>query len=150
MGELRWSLSSLLQWRRKKWRQVHSSSFYFFNTSPFLQEHSKRSTSQFPTKEGFTNWVFFRNWAVKNPEGTMLDSSRLVNKQVGGTPWTGPTPVLAVNWTFTMGAAPANLAIPVPVLFWRLLPVPHLFPCSSIDWTTVFWIAPSHLIDTTI
>ena len=28
-----------------------------------------------------------------------------------------------------------KLAIPVPPLFWRLLPVPHLFPCSSIDWT---------------
>ena len=38
------------------------------------------------------------------------------------------------------GAAPANLAIPVPQLFRRLLPVPHQFPCSSIDWTTVFCI----------
>ena len=36
--------------------------------------------------------------------------------------------------------APANLAIPVPRLLWRHGPVPHLFPFSSIDWTTVFCI----------
>ena len=47
------------------------------------------------------------------------------------------------NWlNCHRGAAPANLAIPVPELFWQLLPVPPLFPCSSIDWTTVFCIAP--------
>ena len=38
------------------------------------------------------------------------------------------------------GAAPANLAIPVLRLFYRHGPVPHLFPCSSIDWTSVFCI----------
>ena len=30
---------------------------------------------------GFINYVFCRNWAVRNPAGTRLDSS-LVNKQV--------------------------------------------------------------------
>ena len=37
-----------------------------------------------PTKKnkGFINYVFFRNWAVRNPAGTKLDSSSLVNKQV--------------------------------------------------------------------
>ena len=34
----------------------------------------------------------------------------------------------------------ANLAIQVPWLFWRLLLVPPLFPCSSIDRTTLFCI----------
>ena len=33
---------------------------------------------------GFINYVFCRNWAIRNPAGTRLDSS-LVNKQVG--PW---------------------------------------------------------------
>ena len=32
-------------------------------------------------KKGFINYVFCRNWAVRNPAGTRLDSS-LVNKQV--------------------------------------------------------------------
>ena len=36
-----------------------------------------------------------------------------------------------------LGAAPA---ITKTELFWRHGPVPHLFPCSSIDWTTVFYI----------
>ena len=31
--------------------------------------------------KGFINYVFCRNWAVRNPAGTTLDSS-LVNKQV--------------------------------------------------------------------
>ena len=30
------------------------------------------------------------------------------------------TPLMAVKWTVIWGAAPANLAIPVPELFWRL------------------------------
>ena len=36
----------------------------------------------FPQKKGFINYVFCRNWAVRNPAGTRLDSSSLVNKQV--------------------------------------------------------------------
>ena len=35
-----------------------------------------------PSKEGFINYVFCRNWAVGNPAGTRLDSSSLVDKQV--------------------------------------------------------------------
>ena len=57
-----------------------------------------------------------------------------------GHPFTGATPVLSVNLTVFRGVASANLAIPVPLLFWRLLPVPHLFPCSSNYWSTVFCI----------
>ena len=38
--------------------------------------------SQKQKKKGFINYVFCRNWAVRNPAGTRLDSSRLVNKQV--------------------------------------------------------------------
>ena len=40
-------------------------------------------TYQGQLKKGFINYVFCRNWAVRNPAGTRLDSS-LVNKQVGG------------------------------------------------------------------
>ena len=53
----------------------------------------------------------------------------------------GHSLLLSVNWTIIREAAPANLAIPVPLLFWWLLPVPHLFPYRSSDWTTVFCIA---------
>ena len=58
----------------------------------------------------------------------------------GETPLTGAFPVLLVNWTVIWGVALANLAIPVPLLLWRLLLVPHLFPCSSTDCTMVFCI----------
>ena len=37
-------------------------------------------------------------------------------------------------------AAPAKKAIQGSRLFRGLLPEPPLFPCSSIDWTTVFCI----------
>ena len=38
-------------------------------------EALKRSTTQFPNQnKGFLNNVFFRNWAVRNPAGTRLDS----------------------------------------------------------------------------
>ena len=36
----------------------------------------------FSKNKGFINYVFCRNWAVRNRTGTMLDSSSLVNKQV--------------------------------------------------------------------
>ena len=43
----------------------------------------KRSTTQIPPKNiGFINHVFCRNWAVRNPALTRLDSSSLVNEQV--------------------------------------------------------------------
>ena len=44
--------------------------------------------------------------------------------------------------TFTVirGAAPVKKAIHGPWLFKGVLPEPPLFPCSSIDWTTVFCI----------
>ena len=39
-----------------------------------------------PKNKGFINYVFCRNWAVRNPAGTRLDSSSLVNKQVVAPP----------------------------------------------------------------
>ena len=43
----------------------------------------KRSTSQFsPKNKSFINYVFCRNWAVRNSAGTRLDSFILVNKHV--------------------------------------------------------------------
>ena len=41
----------------------------------------KTSTIEFPPKKGFITYVFGRNWAVRNPVATRLDSSSLVNKQ---------------------------------------------------------------------
>ena len=59
----------------------HSSSFPILPLSS--RKAVKRSTNQFPPKtKGFINYVFCRNWAVRNPAGTRLDSSSLVNKQV--------------------------------------------------------------------
>ena len=62
----------------------HPSSFPMLHLSSGKAE--KRSTSQFPPKKikDFNNYVFCRKWAVRNPARTMLDSSSLVNKQVGG------------------------------------------------------------------
>ena len=56
-----------------------------FQYFPFLQEGSKDKHHPIsPQKnKGFINYVFCRNWAVRNPAGTRLDSSSLVNKQVG-------------------------------------------------------------------
>ena len=36
----------------------------------------------------------------------------------------------------------------ISLLFWRLLPVPHIFSCSSIGWTTILCIdtAPPNII----
>ena len=58
----------------------HSKLLYTF---PFLQEsngvkHHPISPHQ---NKGFINYVFCRNWAVRNPAGTRLESS-LVTKQV--------------------------------------------------------------------
>ena len=60
-----------------------------------------------------------------------MQLDRQLDGNGGGTGYSGAS---------IRGAAPANLAIPVPWLFWRLLLVSHLFHCSSIDWTTVFCI----------
>ena len=49
----------------------------------FIFHPSSFQPANFPTKnKGFINYVFCRNWAVRDPTGTRLDSSSLVNKQV--------------------------------------------------------------------
>ena len=60
----------------------HPSSFSILPLS------SRKAVKEAPAnfrqkKRGFINYVFRRNWAVRNPAGTRLDSSSLVNKQVG-------------------------------------------------------------------
>ena len=73
MGELRWGFSALLAWWKGK---VEKSPFFILSvlkplyTFPFLQKI-----------KGFINYVFCRNWAVRNPAGTRLDSlALLINK----------------------------------------------------------------------
>ena len=83
MGELSCSFSWLLQCRKRK---VKTSLFVIilaFQASIFLKESSKEKHHPIsPQKnKGFIN-VFCRKWAVRNPAGTRLDSSSLVNKQV--------------------------------------------------------------------
>ena len=49
----------------------------------FLQESSKNKYRPIsPKNQGFINYAFCRNWAVRNPAGNRLDSYSLVNKQV--------------------------------------------------------------------
>ena len=57
------------------------SSIFFFS----IVETKKRESTlvlSLKKKKDFINRVFCRNWTVRNPAGTRLDSS-LVNKQVG-------------------------------------------------------------------
>ena len=84
------------------------------------------------------NWTVIRgvapaNFAIPSPQ--LHGDTTLAL----GTTLTGATPVMAVNWTLIREAAPANFAIPVPQIFCWPLGAP-IFPCSSIDWTTVFCI----------
>ena len=58
----------------------HPSSFSILPLS--CRKAVKEAPANFSQKKGFINYVFCRNWAVRNPAGTRLDSS-LVNKQVG-------------------------------------------------------------------
>ena len=59
----------------------HRSSFPKLSLSS--RKAVKRSSMQFhPKNKCFINYVFCRNWAVRSPAGTRLDSSSLVKKQV--------------------------------------------------------------------
>ena len=57
----------------------HPSSFLIFLQEGRKEKHQPISPQ---TNKGFINYVFCRNWAVRNPAGNRLDSSSLVNKQV--------------------------------------------------------------------
>ena len=49
-----------------------------------LARQFREAPPNFPPKnKDVVNYVFCRNWTVKNPAGTRLDSSSLVNEQVG-------------------------------------------------------------------
>ena len=77
MGETGWCFTPLLSWRKgndEEWTCLHCSFPHWMQCRempPQFSHHNK----------GFINYVFCRNWAVRNPAGTRLDSS-LVNKQV--------------------------------------------------------------------
>ena len=47
----------------------------------FIKAMQRNPTLVSQHNKGFKNYVFLRNWVVRNPAGTRLDSS-LVNKQV--------------------------------------------------------------------
>ena len=55
------------------------SSLFIFSIVEAMRRKSSLVSHQ---NKGFINYVFCRNWAVRNPAGTRLDSSSLVNKQV--------------------------------------------------------------------
>ena len=52
------------------------SSLFFFS---IVEAKKRKSTLVLPYKKGFINYVSSRNWAVRNPAGTRLDYSSLVN-----------------------------------------------------------------------
>ena len=76
IGELRWSFSALPQWRKGK---VETSPFFILSASwwfPFPPgsqwiEAPPDSPNQ---NKGFINYFFCRNWAVRNPAETRVDS----------------------------------------------------------------------------
>ena len=56
----------------------HRFNGFFFYAFPKVV---KKAPANFPQKnKGFINYVFCRNLAVRNPAGTRLDFSSLVNK----------------------------------------------------------------------
>ena len=76
---------------KEKWRHVHSTSFQasLHITFPPGKQCSDLSPNFPHQNKGFINYVFCRNWAVRNLAGTRLDSS-LVTKQVGQMPASRP------------------------------------------------------------
>ena len=61
--------------------------------------------------KGFINYVFCRNWAVRSPAGTRLDSS-LVNKQVGYKTIYGANIHLAQGSRILFCRQPESLLLP--------------------------------------
>ena len=55
------------------------SSLLFFSPMKAMQRNAPQFSHY---NKGFIIYIFCRNWVVRNPAGTRLDSS-LVNKQVG-------------------------------------------------------------------
>ena len=63
----------------------HSSSFSIL--SLFSRKAVKEASANFlQENKRFINYVFCRNWAVRNPTGTRLYSSSPVNKQFESNP----------------------------------------------------------------
>ena len=84
MGELNMEFLFIASMKKRKVKAspfVILLAFQYFPIPPGRQE--REAPPNFPKKnKGFINYVFCRNWAVRNPAGTRLDSSSLVNKQV--------------------------------------------------------------------
>ena len=64
----------------KSWKDDEMTCLYLFVFS--MEEMKRNSILVFHQNKGFINYVFCRNWGVRNPAGTRLDTSSLVNKQV--------------------------------------------------------------------
>ena len=94
-----------------KWRHVNSTLFQasLHITFPLGKQWSESSPNFPHQNKGFINYVFCRNWAVRNPAGTRLDSS-LVNKQVESGPAVWPAGPLCTELcpAVTPGTRPAS------------------------------------------
>ena len=83
----------LASMEKKKSEDKSNRHYSSFSILPLSSRKAvKEAPANFPQKnKGFISYVFCRNWAVRNPAGTRLDSSSLVNKQVApNTPESAP------------------------------------------------------------
>ena len=94
--------------------------------------------------KGFINFVFCRNWAVRNPAGTRLDSS-LVNKQVAPSTAMSPmSPSISTSnnnqslLTFTSTLSP-HLRLLIMVLVLNVVKRMH---CQFSDFFAWLWTQP--------
>ena len=82
MGEQRWSFSLLLQWRRKKVKIHPFFILLVFQYFPFPPKRQYNKHQPISHKKGFINYVFCRNWAIRNPAWNRPYTYSLVNKEV--------------------------------------------------------------------
>ena len=74
-------IASMEEKKREDKSVYHPSRFLILPLSS--RKVVKEAPANFPEEnKGFINNIFCRNWAVRNPSGTRLNSSSLVNKQV--------------------------------------------------------------------
>ena len=84
MWEISWCFFYCLPWGKGKyWKARRMTNGLVLTCFLVHWSNEEKLHLSSPIKKIFINYIFCRNWAVRNPAGTRLDSSSLVNKQVG-------------------------------------------------------------------
>ena len=148
MGKLIWSFSSLLQWRKRKVKAGPFFIFLVFQYFPFPPGRLLRQApSNFPPKnKGFINYVFCRNWAVRTPARTRLDSSSLVNKQFDvASAGQGPCGEGSLCSTASVASSPTSSSSPGGSRQVRPLSSAWWGVCALVGWssTKYYWMIES-------